>query len=72
MIIERDAISIRGVPIDVTALAGGMHLIYNSTTRVWTLVQGLAGAKVYYVADTSGGAVTRKLTFTDGVLTAET
>lgn len=32
----------------------------------------LAGTKVYYVSDTSGGAVTRKLTFTDGVLTAET
>jgi len=32
----------------------------------------LAGTKVYYVSDTSGGAVTRKLTFTDGILTAET
>lgn len=31
----------------------------------------LAGTKVYYVSDTSGGAVTRKLTFTDGILTAE-
>ena len=33
---------------------------------------GLAGTKVYYVSDSSGGAVTRKLTFTDGILTAET
>lgn len=32
----------------------------------------LAGTKVYYVSDSSGGAVTRKLTFTDGILTAET
>lgn len=32
----------------------------------------LAGTKVYYVSDTSGGAVTRKLTFTDGILTSET
>lgn len=32
----------------------------------------LAGTKVYYVSDTSGGAVTRKLTFTNGLLTAET
>lgn len=32
----------------------------------------LSGTKVYYVADSSGGAVTRKLTFTDGILTAET
>lgn len=32
----------------------------------------LAGTKVYYVADSSGGAVTRKLTFTNGILTSET
>jgi len=36
-----------------------------------TAITPLAGTKVYYVADSSGGAVTRKLTFTDGVLTAE-
>jgi len=35
------------------------------------LAEPLAGTKVYYVADTSGGAVTRKLTFTDGILTSE-
>jgi hypothetical protein len=33
---------------------------------------GLAGTKVYYVSDTNGGAVDRKLTFTNGILTAET
>jgi hypothetical protein len=33
---------------------------------------GLAGTKVYYVADSSGGAVTRKLTFIDGILISET
>lgn len=32
----------------------------------------LPGTKVYYVADTSGGAVTRKLTFQDGLLISET
>src|SRR3990167_2699914 len=31
----------------------------------------LAGTKVYYVSDSSGGAVTRKLTFVDGILTSE-
>jgi len=34
--------------------------------------QGLSGTKTYYVSDTSGGSVTRKLTFTDGILTSET
>jgi len=38
---------------------------YNGSTP-------LAGTKTYYVADNSGGAVTRKLTFTDGILTSET
>ena len=33
---------------------------------------GLAGTKVYYVSDSSGGAVTRKLTFIDGLLQSET
>lgn len=37
-----------------------------------TAITPLAGTKIYYVSDTSGGAVTRKLTFTDGVLTSET
>ena len=32
----------------------------------------LSGTKVYYVADTSGGATTRKLTFVNGILTSET
>lgn len=32
----------------------------------------LSGVQTYYVADSSGGAVTRKLTFTHGALTAET
>lgn len=30
-----------------------------------------AGAKVYYVSDSSGGSVNRKLTFTNGILSAE-
>ena len=32
----------------------------------------LVGTKVYYVADTSSGATTRKLTFVNGILTSET
>lgn len=69
---ERDAIAIRGVPIDVSTLANGMILIYNSTTKVWTLTQSLTGTKVYYVSDTNGGAVNRKLTFQNGILQLET
>ena len=33
---------------------------------------GLSGTKIYYVSDTNGGAVNRKLTFLNGILTAET
>ena len=43
---------------------------FPNTSGTFALT-GLAGTKVYYVADSSGGAVTRKLTFTDGVLTSE-
>lgn len=42
----------------------------NGTSAVTAIVP-LAGTKQYYVADSSGGAVTRRLTFTDGVLTSE-
>jgi len=44
---------------------------FPNTSGTFALT-GLAGTKVYYVSDTSGGAVTRKLTFTDGILTSET
>lgn len=43
----------------------------NGTSAV-TDISPLAGTKIYYVADTSGGAVTRKLTYLDGILTSET
>jgi hypothetical protein len=33
---------------------------------------GLSGTKIYYVADTSGGSPTRKLTFINGILVSET
>lgn len=35
-------------------------------------VAPLPGTKVYFVSDTSGGAVTRKLTFYNGLLVSET
>lgn len=46
-------------------------LLGNGTSAITAIVP-LSGTKVYYVSDTSGGAVTRKLTFTNGVLTSET
>ena len=47
-------------------------IVKGNGAGAFTAVTPLAGAKIYYVADSSGGAVTRKLTFTDGVLTSET
>lgn len=43
----------------------------NGTSAVTAIVP-LSGTKVYYVSDSSGGAVNRKLTFVNGVLTSET
>ncbi len=52
-----------------TTLTG---ILKGNGISAFTAITQLAGTKVYYVADSSGGAVTRKLTFTDGILTAET
>lgn len=62
----------------LTVLQGGTGaatltgiLLGNGTSAITTITP-LAGTKVYYVSDSSGGAVTRKLTFTNGILTSET
>lgn len=44
----------------------------NLSTVLINGVTPLAGTKIYYVADSSGGAVTRKLTFSAGILISET
>lgn len=54
--------------------------LLTTTDRTYTFpdadgtfaLKGLAGTKVYYVSDSSGGAVNRKLTFQDGILVSET
>lgn len=38
----------------------------------FSATEPLSGTKVYYVSDSSGGLVTRKLTFINGILTSET
>lgn len=57
---------------DGTRLTSGKYPKASTNGRLIDGPTPLAGTKVYYVSDTSGGAVTRKLTFTDGILTAET
>ena len=47
-------------------------IVKGNGTSAFTAITPLVGTKIYYVADSSGGAVNRKLTFVDGVLTAET
>ncbi len=46
-------------------------IVKGNGTSALTAIVPLSGTKIYYVSDTSGGAVNRKLTFTDGVLIAE-
>lgn len=66
------ASSVLTVPFGGTGASTLMGILKGSGTSAITAITQLAGSKVYYVADSSEGAVTRKLTFTDGVLTAET
>lgn len=68
-----NALAVNGIPFDPTGPSiNGQLYYFDSTNRKYALVTPLAGTKVYYVSDSSGGAVTRKLTFTNGILTAET
>ena len=55
-----------GLPTD------GSNTDTEISDTVSAVSAGLAGSKIYYVSDSSGGAVDRKLTFTGGILTAET
>lgn len=53
-------------------LSSGKIPIATTNGRLIDGQTPLSGTKVYYVSDTNGGAVDRKLTFIDGILTAET
>ena len=55
----------------VNTIASDTVVIGQGAGAISTIT-GLAGTKIYYVSDTSGGAVTRKLTFDRGVLISET
>jgi hypothetical protein len=57
---------------DGTKLTSGKIPIASTNGRLIDGPTPLAGIKTYYVSDSSGGAVTRKLTFTNGILTSET
>ena len=58
--------------IEASNLTSGKIPIASTGGKLIDGQTPLAGTKVYYVSDTSGGAVTRKLTFTNGILTSET
>lgn len=62
----------RKIVTSAAALTSGKYPIATTNGLLTDGPTPLAGTKVYYVADSSGGAVTRKLTFTNGILTAET
>jgi hypothetical protein len=57
---------------DGANLTDGKIPIASTNGRLIDGQTPLAGTKIYYVADSSGGSPTRKLTFMDGILTSET
>ncbi len=59
--------------VDAAVIAPGYVVGPASATADFpALFNGTTGTKVYYVSDTNGGPVDRKLTFLNGLLTAET
>jgi hypothetical protein len=58
--------------LGVTNLASLTGIPLANGTITLTAIVPLAGTKVYYVANSSGGTVNRKLTFKSGILTSET
>jgi hypothetical protein len=58
-------------PAITSAAAGDVRIMGNAGTPD-VFYGGLIGTKTYYVANSSGGSPTRKLTFTNGILTSET
>lgn len=48
------------------------NAIHDHNTNSKGSILGLAGTKIYYVSDSSGGTVNRKLTFLNGILISET
>jgi|SRR3990172_10153238 len=53
-------------------LTSGKYPIATTNGRLTDGPTPLAGTKTYFVANSSGGAVTRQLTFQDGILVSET
>lgn len=70
----QDAGSLTGVASVSNGGTGASSLtgiLQGNGTSAVTAITPLSGTKQYYVSDSSGGAVTRRLTFTNGVLTSE-
>ncbi len=68
---ERDALSLRNVPIDAAQPPENGLYQYDSSSRTLKWVAPLAGVKIYWVSDTYSGVTNRKLTFSNGILTSE-
>jgi hypothetical protein len=64
--------SVIGVLYGGTGVQTITGIIKGNGTSAFTSITPLAGTYVYYVSDSSGGAVNRKLTFVDGILTSQT
>lgn len=60
------------IVVSLASALTGLSGILKVDNGVFTTITPLSGTKVYYVSDSSGGLVNRKLTFTNGVLTSQT
>ena len=56
----------------ILELQGLDGIISSDGDGNFSATQPLSGTRVYYVSDSNGGIINRKLTFTDGILTSQT
>lgn len=60
------------IPLALDQALQGRGFIKNtSLSSLFSTVSPLLGTKTYYVSDSSGGTVNRKLTFKNGILISE-
>ena len=72
---EKEFDKLRQEVVELRQVIDQMRNVENSVTeveRIRYITKGLKGRKTYFVATSSGGAVTKQVDFLNGILISET